>query len=177
ALASKQTLENFIGTMMLYSAAPVKVGNLCNFGGIRGTVEEIGLRCTRIRTIDRTVIHVPNAKLSEMEIENISMREKIRFKSDIRLDYSTSTTQLKQIIDEIKQLLENHEKVDKKPLRVTFRGFGAHGLEINVFAYIGTKSLPVYQVAAQEIHLGIMEIVEKQGSRIVPATFDAQLLS
>ncbi|EHD2241288.1 mechanosensitive ion channel family protein [Vibrio vulnificus] len=176
ALASKQSLENFIGTMTLYSAAPVKVGNLCSFGGIRGTVEEIGLRCTRVRTIDRTVIHVPNAKLVEMEIENISEREKIRFKTDIRLDYCTTTAQLKTIIEEIKVLLENHEKVDKKPLRVTFRGFGAHGLEINVFAYIGSKSLPVYQVAAQELHLGIMEIVENNGSRIVPATFEAQAL-
>ncbi|NVC64969.1 mechanosensitive ion channel family protein [Vibrio sp. 05-20-BW147] len=176
ALASKQSLENFIGTMTLYSAAPVKVGNFCSFGSIRGTVEEIGLRCTRVRTIDRTVIHVPNAKLAEMEIENISEREKIRFKTDIRLDYSTTTAQLKKIIEEIKALLENHEKVDKKPLRVTFRGFGAHGLEINVFAYIGSKSLPVYQVAAQELHLGIMEIVENNGSRIVPATFDAQAL-
>ncbi|MBE3651439.1 mechanosensitive ion channel protein MscS [Vibrio navarrensis] len=177
ALASKQSLENFIGTMTLYSAAPVKVGNLCSFGGIRGTVEEIGLRCTRVRTIDRTVIHVPNAKLAEMEIENISEREKIRFKTDIRLDYSTTTAQLKAIIEEIKALLENHEKVDKKPLRVTFRGFGAHGLEINVFAYIGSKSLPVYQVAAQELHLGIMEIIENNGSRIVPAMFDAQALA
>ncbi len=172
ALASKQTLENFIGTMTLYSAAPIKVGNLCSFGGIRGTVEEIGLRCTRVRTIDRTVIHVPNAKLAEMEIENISEREKIRFKTDIRLDYATTTAQLKTIIQQIKDLLQNHEKVDESPLRVTFRGFGTYGLEINVFAYIGTKSLPVYQEAAQDLNMGIMEIVENNGSRIVPAPFE-----
>ncbi|MGI2258765.1 mechanosensitive ion channel family protein [Shewanella sp. GXUN23E] len=172
ALASKQTLENFIGTMTLYSAAPLKVGNLCSFGGIRGTIEEIGLRSTKVRTIDRTLIFVPNAKLAEMEIENISEREKIRFTTDLRLEYGTSTAQLRCIIDDIKALLESHEKVNKSPLRVTFKGFGAYGLEVNIFAYVGTKSLPDYQYAAQELNLGIMEIVEKHGSQIVAAPFD-----
>ena len=168
ALASKQSIENLIGTITLYSAAPIKVGNLCNFGGMRGTVEEIGLRCTRIRTIDRSVIHVPNAKLAEMEIENISEREKIRFKTDVRLDYHTTAEQIRAITADIKALFEAHEKVNEKPLRVTFKGFGLHGLEINVFAYIGTTSLPTYQLVAEELQLGIMEIVAKNGSRIVP---------
>ncbi|QRH03286.1 mechanosensitive ion channel family protein [Shewanella litorisediminis] len=169
ALASKQSIENFIGTVTLYSSAPLKVGNLCKLGSLRGTVEEIGLRCTRIRTLDRSVIHIPNAKLAEMEIENISEREKIRFKTDIRLDYNTSAEQIKQITDDIKALLETTDKVNDKPLRVTFSGFGLHGLEINVFAYVGTTSLPTYQQVAHELNLGIMEIVAKHGSRVVPA--------
>ena len=169
ALASKQSIENFIGTITLYSAAPIKVGNLCKFGSIRGTVEEIGLRCTQIRTLDRTLIHVPNAKLVEMEIENISEREKIRFKADIRLDYlMTDTEKLKGIIADIKEMLELHELVMKEPLRVTFKGFGLHGLQVNIFAYIGTKSFPKYQVVSEELHLGIMDIVTKHGSRIIP---------
>ncbi|MDX1280213.1 mechanosensitive ion channel family protein [Shewanella colwelliana] len=169
ALASKQSIENFIGTITLYSAAPIKVGNVCKFGSIKGTVEEIGLRCTQIRTLDRTLIHVPNAKLVEMEIENISEREKIRFKADIRLDYlMTNTEQLKAIIKDIKEMLEAHELVMDSPLRVTFKGFGLHGLQVNIFAYVGTKSLPTYQVASEELHLGIMDIVIKHGSRIIP---------
>lgn len=169
ALASKQSIENFIGTITLYSAAPIKVGNLCKFGSIRGTVEEIGLRCTQIRTLDRTLIHVPNAKLVEMEIENISEREKIRFKADIRLDYlMTDTEKLKGIIVDIKAMLESHESVMEDPLRVTFKGFGLHGLQVNIFAYIGTKSFPKYQVVSEELHFGIMDIVAKHGSRIIP---------
>ncbi|KIO35702.1 mechanosensitive ion channel family protein [Shewanella sp. cp20] len=169
ALASKQSIENFIGTITLYSAAPIKVGNLCKFGSISGTVEEIGLRCTQIRTLDRTLIHVPNAKLVEMEIENISQREKIRFKADIRLDYAVTTSaQLKAIVTEIKEMLEAHELVLKEPLRVTFKGFGLHGLQVNVLAYIGTKSFPTFQLASEELHLKIMDIVVKNGSRIVP---------
>jgi len=168
ALASKQSIENFIGTITLYSAAPIKVGNLCRFGAINGTVEEIGLRCTQIRTLDRTLIHVPNAKLAEMEIENISEREKIRFKADIRLDYATSSEQLKSIISDIKQMLEQHEQVDESPLRVTFQGFGLHGLQVNIFAYVGTTSFPSYQLIAEELHLGIMDIVAKHGSQIIP---------
>lgn len=168
ALASKQSIENFIGTITLYSAAPIKVGHLCRFGAINGTVEEIGLRCTQIRTLDRTLIHVPNAKLAEMEIENISEREKIRFKADIRLDYQTSSEQLKSIIADIKRMLEENETVDESPLRVTFQGFGLHGLQVNIFAYVGTTSYPTYQLVAEELHLGIMDIVVKHGSRIIP---------
>lgn len=169
ALASKQSIENFIGTVTLYSSAPLKVGNLCKLGSLRGTVEEIGLRCTRIRTLDRSVIHIPNAKLAEMEIENISEREKIRFKTDIRLDYDTSAEQIKLITQDIKALLEAHEKINEKPLRVTFKGFGLHGLEVNVFAYVGSTSLPTYQQVAHELNLGIMEIVARHGSKVVPA--------
>ncbi|MBV7314405.1 mechanosensitive ion channel family protein [Shewanella sp. NIFS-20-20] len=169
ALASKQTIENFIGTITLYSAAPLKVGNLCNLGGLKGTVEEIGLRCTRVRTVDRSVIHIPNSKLAEMEIENISEREKIRFKTDVRLAYTTQAEQVNAIIEEITQLLVDHDDIDESPLRVTFKGFGLAGLEINVFAYVATTSLPTYQRVAQELQLGIMTIVEKHGSRIVPA--------
>ncbi|WP_223293044.1 MULTISPECIES: mechanosensitive ion channel family protein [Shewanella] len=168
ALASKQSIENFIGTITLYSAAPIRVGHLCRFGAISGTVEEIGLRCTQIRTLDRTLIHVPNAKLAEMEIENISEREKIRFKADIRLDYETSSEQLKSITVDITSMLERHNEVDESPLRVTFQGFGLHGLQVNVFAYVGTTSYPTYQLVAEELHLGIMDIVVKHGSRIIP---------
>ncbi|MGS0680743.1 mechanosensitive ion channel family protein [Shewanella sp. 125m-7] len=168
ALASKQSIENFIGTLTLYSSAPIKVGNVGRFGTITGTVEEIGLRCTRIRTIDRTVINVPNARLSEMDIENISEREKIRLKTDIRLDYQTSTEQIHSIIKDIKTLLEQHEKVEKSPLRVTFKGFGLYGLQLNVFAYIGTTDFAEFQLISEELHFGIMNVVTKHGSRIVP---------
>ncbi|MCL1137105.1 mechanosensitive ion channel family protein [Shewanella pneumatophori] len=168
ALASKQSIENFIGTLTLYSSAPIKVGNVGRFGTITGTVEEIGLRCTRIRTIDRSVINVPNARLSEMDIENISEREKIRLKTDIRLDYQTNTEQIHAIINDIRALLEQHEKVEESPLRVTFKGFGLYGLQLNVFAYIGTTDFAEFQLVSEELHFGIMNVVTKHGSRIVP---------
>lgn len=168
ALASKQSIENFIGTITLYSSAPIKVGNIGRFGNITGTVEEIGLRCTRIRTIDRSVINVPNARLSEMDIENISEREKIRLKTDIRLDYRTTTEQIHNIIDDIRTLLEEHEKVEETPLRVTFKGFGLYGLQLNVFAYVGTTDFAEFQLVSEELHFGIMNVVAQHGSRIVP---------
>ncbi len=85
---------------------------------------------------------MPNAKLAEMEIENISEREKIRFKTEIRLDYNTDAKQLQAIINDIKALLKQHEKVDESPMRVTFKGFGNAGLELNVLAYVAP---PVYR--------------------------------
>ncbi|WP_228730227.1 mechanosensitive ion channel family protein [Shewanella sedimentimangrovi] len=169
ALASKQSIENFIGAVTLYASAPVKVGQRCKMGELEGRVEEIGLRLTRIRTLDRSVLHIPNAKLAEMEIENLSEREKIRFNPAIRLDYATGGEQIQAIVTDIKALLARHPMVEKQPLEVTLGGFGQFGLELKVLAYLATTSVATYHQLAHELHLGIMTIIEHHGSSLVPA--------
>ena len=76
ALAAQKTVENIIGAITLYTSAPIKIGDFCRFGNSFGVVEEIGLRSTRIRTLDRSVIYVANAKFIDMNLENYSEREK-----------------------------------------------------------------------------------------------------
>lgn len=84
ALAAQKTLENLIGAITLYSSAPVRVGDFCRFGGKIGTVEEIGLRATRIRTLDRTTVHVPNGAFADMQLENFAARDRIWYHPRIR---------------------------------------------------------------------------------------------
>ena len=85
ALAAQKTLENVIGAVTLYTARPVSAGDFCRFGKITGTVEEIGLRSTLIRTLDRTMVVIPNSVFSSQEIENFSHRDRIRYFRHLRL--------------------------------------------------------------------------------------------
>ena len=94
ALAAQKSLENVIGAITLYTSRPVKVGDFCRFGDSYGTVEEIGLRATKVRTHDSTVINVPNAEFSSIQLENYSLREHMWYHPKIRLRYGTTPDQL-----------------------------------------------------------------------------------
>ncbi|MCZ6577150.1 MAG: mechanosensitive ion channel, partial [Gammaproteobacteria bacterium] len=94
ALAARPTLENLIGGVTLFADKPVRVGDFCRFGDKIGTVEEIGLRSTRIRTLDRTVVSVPNSQFSELQLENFAPRDRCRFSAVLQLRYETTPAQL-----------------------------------------------------------------------------------
>jgi len=130
ALAAQRTIENLFGGIVLYSDRPVRVGDFCRFGDKMGTVEEIGIRSTRIRTLDHTVISIPNATFSNMEIDNITARERIRLLAVITVRYETSPNQLRYILVEIRKLLYSHERVIPDTPRVRFINFGAYSLDI-----------------------------------------------
>ena len=85
ALAAQKSLENLIGSITIYSSQPVRVGDFCKFGETLGTVEEIGLRSTQLRTLGRTVVHIPNALFSSGEIENLTQRDKILYRTRLHL--------------------------------------------------------------------------------------------
>ena len=166
ALAAQKSIENLIGAAILYMATPVRVGDFCRFDDKVGTVEEIGLRSTRIRTLDRTVITIPNADFAAMPLENFADREKIRFNPTLHLRYGTKTEQLKQIITEIEKFLNQHEKVDDEPNVARFMGFGTYALEINVFAFVLTTDYLEYLEIAEELNIKILEIVDAAGAEL-----------
>jgi MscS family membrane protein len=95
ALAAQKTLENLIGGIMIATDEPLRVGDFCRIGDQMGTVEDIGLRSTRIRSLSRTVIAVPNGQLAAENIENFSLRDKFWFRHLIGLRYETSADQLR----------------------------------------------------------------------------------
>ena len=166
ALAAQKSIENLIGAATLYTAAPVHVGDFCRFGDKVGTVEEIGLRSTRIRTLERTVITIPNADFAAMPLENFADREKIRFNPKLHLRYGTKPDQLKQIIIEIEKYLNEHEKVDEKPNIARFMGFGNYSLELNVLAFVLTTDYLEYLEIAEELNMRILEIVDAAGAEL-----------
>ena len=112
ALAAQKTLENFIGGITLYADQPVRVGEFCRFGATVGTVEEVGLRSNRVRTLDRTVVTIPNSDFSNLQIENFARRDQIWYHPTLGLRYETTPDQLRYVLVEVRQLLYAHPKVD-----------------------------------------------------------------
>jgi MscS family membrane protein len=166
ALAAQKTLENVIGGFSLVFDKAVKVGDFLKFGDTFGTVDSIGLRSTRIRTLDRTILSVPNGQISNAGIETLSARDMFWFHHFIGLAYSTTPAQMRSVIENIQRMLADHPAVERTTARVRFLRFSPSSLDIEVFAYIYAASWERFLEIQQEFLLTIMEIVERAGTEI-----------
>ena len=164
ALASQKSLENLFGAVTLFTSRPVKVGDFCRFGNEIGTVEEIGLRATRIRTLDRTVITVANAEFANLHLDNFSARDRFWYHPTLQLRYETTPDQIRYILVEVRKMLYAHPKVLAEPLHVRFKSFGQYSLDVEVFAYIGVTDYTESLEVAEDLNLRIMDIVSSAGS-------------
>jgi MscS family membrane protein len=157
-------VENFIGGITLYADQPVRVGELCRFGGTLGTVEEVGLRSTRVRTRDRTVVTIPNGEFANLQIENFARRDRIRYHPTLGLRYETSPEQIRYVLVEVRRLLYAHPKVDSASARVRFVGFGSSSLDLEVSSYVTVTDAGEYLEIAEDLNLRIMDIIAAAGS-------------
>ena len=164
ALAAQKSLENLFAGVTLFLDQPVKVGDFCRFGDMVGTVEEIGLRSTRIRTLDRTVVTVSNAEFCGLQIESFAFRDRFLFKPVVGLVYDTTPDELRDILVQIRSMLYAHPRVTPDPARIRFTGFGACSLDLSIFAYVTAADFDEYLAIAEDLNLHIMEIVERCGS-------------
>jgi MscS family membrane protein len=164
ALAAQKTIENVFGGITLILDQPVRVGDFCRFGERVGTVEEIGLRSTRIRTLDRTVVAVPNAEFVTMHLENFTRRDRIWLQTMLGLRYETTPDQLRHVLVEIRSMLYAHPRVDPAPARIRFVGFGAYSLDLEIFAYVQTTSYDEFLAVREDIYLRLMDIVAASGT-------------
>jgi MscS family membrane protein len=175
ALATQKSIENFIGAVTLYLAAPVKVGDFCRFGDKMGGVEEIGLRATKIRTLENTVLSIPNAEFAATQLENFTERLRFRFSPMIRLRIETTATQLRYVLRELKKLLYAYCIVADSPLRVRFVGFGEYSLDIEIHSYIATTDIDIFKAVSEDLYFRIMDIVSSAGTSIaIPAAIEHQ---
>ena len=166
ALAAQKSIENVIGAITLIGSAPVRIGDFGHFGDKMGTVEEIGLRYTNIRTLDRTIVHIPNAVFADMKLENFTDREKIRYHPVIKLSRKTSPDQIRYILVEVRKMLYSHPGVDPDPARVRFTSFGLDSLNIDIFAYILRTVYSEYLEVAEDLNLRIMDIISQAGTEL-----------
>jgi MscS family membrane protein len=164
ALAAQKTLENFSGGITLYADQPVRVGEFCRFGGTVDTVEEVGLRSTRVRTLDRTVVTIPNAEFSNLQIENFVRRDRIWYHPTLHLRYETTPDQIRYILVEAHRMLYGHPKVDSASARIRFIGFDSSSLILEVFSYVAVTDYGEYLEVAEDLNLRIMDIVAASGS-------------
>jgi MscS family membrane protein len=164
ALAAQKSIANLFGGVTLIADQPIQVGDFCKFGDRTGTVEEIGLRSTRVRTLDRTLVTIPNAEFAEVQLENYAARDRIRIHAMIGLRYETSPDQLRHVLAEMRKLLIAHPMVSESPARVRFIGFGPHSLDLELFAYVKTGVWDDFLKVREDIFLRIMDIVRDSGT-------------
>ncbi len=165
SLAAKTTLENIIGGVTLFLDRSVKVGEYCRFGNHAGTILNIGLRTTRIQALDQTIISIPNAEFSQMQIINVTRRNRSLMQKTINLRYETSRDQLRWILASIREVLHAHPKVHEDPVPFArFEGYGESSLDVLIFAYIKTTRWAELMAIQEDLLFRVGEIVEKAGS-------------
>jgi MscS family membrane protein len=166
ALAAQKTIENLFGGISVIGDRPVLVGDTCRFGDRVGTVMHIGLRSTRIRTPDRTVISVPNAQFSAMPLENISGRDKIWFHPTLNLRRDTTSEQMLKVLASMREILAGEPKVEPGNLPVRFVGVGPYSLDVEVSAYVRTSDYEEFLTLQQDLLLKILQAVEGSGTAL-----------
>src|SRR3974390_410611 len=166
ALAAQKTIENLFGGISVIGDRPVLVGDFCRFNNRVGTVTHIGLRSTRIRTLDRTVVSVPNSQFSAIELENFSARDKIWFHHTLRLRRDASSNQLRQLLRRAHEILDQNPKVEIGDIPVRFTGIGDYSLDIEVFAYVLTSDFDEFLGIQQDLLLELMRAVEHAGTSL-----------
>ena len=160
ALASKESLENLLGSFTIFFDKPFTVGDTVTLGGVTGTVEKVGFRSTRIRTFDKSVVTVPNKNIISTELDNLGARPVRRVKFNIGLTYDTSVKNIKNIVADIQKLIDDHPMTNKDG-RVRFLNFGASSLDIMVLYYVDSPDWEVLIDAKQKINYEIIDIVNK----------------
>ncbi len=164
ALGTQKTVENLVGSVTIIADHPIRVGDFCKAGDVSGTVEQIGMRTTQIRTGERTIVSIPNGELSSTKIENFAPRDKFLFSPTLGLRYETTTDQIRYLLVELKAVLTAHPKMDPNAARVRFVALAADALKIEIFSYILAKDFDEFLEIKEELLLKIMEVVEASGT-------------
>ena len=163
ALAFQKTGENLFGSIALGVDQPFRVGDFVRVDGIEGTVEAIGLRSTRLRTLDRTLVTIPNGKLADMKIESLAARDRLRLHCIVSLVYETTPAQLRQVLDGLEAVLRAHPQIWPDVV-VHFSALGNASLDIEVMAWFQTQTPAEFKVYRQEVLLGFLAVVKEAGT-------------
>jgi MscS family membrane protein len=164
AFASQKTLENLFGGVSVLADEVIRVGDFCRIGDNVGTVEDLSLRSTRIRTLDRTLLSIPNGALATMNIENFARRDKVLFNPTIGVRYETTPDQLRFLLAEVRRMLYVHPKVETSSARVRFAALGDSSLNLEIFSYVLTSDYGEFTAIREDLLLRIMDIVDRSGS-------------
>ena len=163
AMASKESLENLLGSFTIFFDRPFTVGDVVKVGSVTGMVEKVGFRSTRIKTFDKSVVTVPNKKMIDAELDNLGLRPVRRVKFHVGLTYSTTTEQIKKIVSEIQEMINSHEKTNEEG-KVRFQEFGASSLDILILYYVNSPKWEDLIDVKEDINYKIMDIVKKHNS-------------
>lgn len=166
ALAAQKTLENVIGAFTMYIAKPFQPGDFCSINGVTGVIEEIGLRSTRIRRTDRTVVHVPNGSLASASIENISETDNRRFHRNVYIRLGASADQLRALLADLRRLIYSHPRLTDVAARVRFEEILRDSYRISLNAYLDSGDYSEFLAVSEDLNLRILAILESHQLRL-----------
>jgi MscS family membrane protein len=166
ALAAQKTLENVVAGASLIFDQAVQVGDFLKVGDVSGTVDQIGLRSTRIRTLDRTVVSIPNSQIANATLETLSARDRFWLHHVVGVRYETTAEQLRAVLDGLERLLVEHPSVDDESVRVRFLRLGAFSLDIDVFAYVNARDWNQFLEVQEALLFGVTRVVSAAGAEI-----------
>ena len=164
ALAIQPTLENLIGGFILFLDKPVRIGDFCSFDEQMGTVESIGLRSTKIRARNRTLISIPNSKFANMKIINWAHCDQMLILSTIGLRYKTDVDQLRYVLVKLREMFLAHPGIDSETVRVRFTGFGSSSIDVEIRVYALACEWNGFYAIREDVMLRVKEIVEESGT-------------
>ena len=166
AFAAQKTIADLFGTVTVIGDEAIRVGDACRIGKLEGRVESIGLRSTRIRSLDRTVVTIPNGQLATMNIENIERRDKFLCQHTIRLSRETTHDELLQVLERIRAMAREQPRVDPATARLRLIGFGESSLDIELHVHVRASGMSEFLEMQEDLLLRIMDIVEACGIRV-----------
>jgi MscS family membrane protein len=164
AFASQKTLENVFGGISVLSDRSIVVGDVCQIGKYTGEVIDVGLRSMQLRTVNRTVVYVPNGALATMEVENLSRRDKFLFTHVVGLRYETTLEQVERVRTAVRAMLLADPRVEHETLRVRLIRFGAYSLDVELFAYVKAPDYPAFLGVQEELLTRVMAAVKDAGT-------------
>ncbi len=165
ALAAKDTAANIFGSVALLLDKSIRIGEWIKIGDVEGTVEDIGMRTTKIRSFGKSLITLPNQMIANSPIENFSRRGVRRIKMTIGVTYNTTSEQMAQILCDIKEMLKTHPSIaQKETMLVNFTSFDDSSLAIFIYTFSNTANWAGYMNIREDINLKIMKIIEENHS-------------
>lgn len=164
ALGAQKTIENFVGSVALVSDQPLRVGDFCRVGDIKGTVEQIGMRSTRLRTGERTVVTIPNGDLSASRIENFAHRDRFLFDPVFEFRPETTPDQIRFLLVELRAILYSHPKVNPEPAKVRFTTITTNSVKFETYAYVEAPDFDTFQEIQEDLLLRMMDVVKQSGT-------------
>jgi MscS family membrane protein len=166
ALASQKTVENLFGAFSLGIDQPFREGDFVRIEDVIGTVESLGLRSTQIRTLDRTLVSIPNGKLADMRVETFAARDRLRLACVVRLVYGTTAVQLRSVLEGLEAELRAQPKLWPDSVTVRLKELNISSLDIEVMVWFATVDWDEFMLIRQEVLLAFMAVVERSGTRL-----------
>jgi MscS family membrane protein len=169
-LGAQKTFENLFGGVSILFDKVIQIGDTCRINNQTGVVEDIGLRSTRLRTGERTLLSIPNGIMASAVVENLRFRDKFLCQQTIRLRYDLSPDHVRYVLGQIQDLLIEDPKVEDSSARVRFLRFAEYALEMEIFCYILEPEFTEYLATQEQLLLKIMDAIEKAGAVVALPT-------